>query len=210
MKKIDVIVTDMRASVWDQIPQKDHKQVDVEMKEIPIYGLKAFAAFQLMVRLKFQIKNNSNFVISRPDQDVTLDSLNISKLNDGDRLIILDSKEQQVPFTYRQVMNTIPHTKTITDQDGTYYGNKDQNAAAFAIAELVDNALSATAHNDGNRIIEVRFHENGDKSSLLILDNGCGMNSDVLKSGLIFKAPKDVRRIAAKNLISHFFSQTVF
>lgn len=58
---------------------------------------------------------------------------------------------------------------------------------------MVDNALAATVGNDGERVIEIRFHEDGPNSCLVVLDNGSGMNSETLRPSLKFKAPKEDR-----------------
>lgn len=68
----------------------------------------------------------------------------------------------------------------------------EQNPAAFALAELVDNALAAVSNNTGRKIIEVRYF-GGANPSLHVLDNGCGMDSETLQSDLRYKAPKKSR-----------------
>jgi len=42
-------------------------------------------------------------------------------------------------------------------------------------------------------MIEINFYDNGIASALAVLDNGCGMNSETLKTSLKYKAPKDAR-----------------
>jgi len=64
----------------------------------------------------------------------------------------------------------------------------------ISIAELIDNSLSATKHNDGLRLIEIRFYDNDKDSMVVIIDNGKGMNRKQLNDWAKFKYSKFDRK----------------
>ncbi|XP_014883994.1 structural maintenance of chromosomes flexible hinge domain-containing protein 1-like [Poecilia latipinna] len=66
---------------------------------------------------------------------------------------------------------------------------------ACALAELVDNALSATAKNTGSRSIEIRmlFNKTLGKPAIIVLDNGSGMTSKHLNNWAVYRLSKFTR-----------------
>ncbi|KAM4611207.1 structural maintenance of chromosomes flexible hinge domain-containing protein 1-like, partial [Discoglossus pictus] len=66
---------------------------------------------------------------------------------------------------------------------------------AFALAELIDNSLSATAYNQDIRNIQIRllFDETHGKPAIAVMDNGKGMSSTQLKNWAIYRLSKFTR-----------------
>ena len=64
---------------------------------------------------------------------------------------------------------------------------------AFAFAELIDNALSAT-HGMNDRDVEVQlvFDDNAGHS-IIVIDNGCGMSTRKLNDWAIYRLSKHSR-----------------
>ncbi|XP_041424232.1 structural maintenance of chromosomes flexible hinge domain-containing protein 1-like [Xenopus laevis] len=83
-----------------------------------------------------------------------------------------------------------------------YYASEGQNPSPFALAELIDNSLSATAQNPGVRNIQIRllFDETQGKPAVVVIDNGKGMNSTQLKNWAIYRLSKFTRGAAALRL----------
>ncbi|XP_074656148.1 structural maintenance of chromosomes flexible hinge domain-containing protein 1-like [Tubulanus polymorphus] len=74
-----------------------------------------------------------------------------------------------------------------------YYASEGQNPLPYAIAELIDNALYATAENTEKRTIEVRLHFDDttpSKNMICVIDNGKGMNPRQLNNWAVYRLSK--------------------
>ncbi|KAH7937040.1 hypothetical protein HPB49_007557 [Dermacentor silvarum] len=75
---------------------------------------------------------------------------------------------------------------------------------AYAFAELIDNSLAATKNNVGSRKIELKLYlddsSQQEKSTILVLDNGCGMTSWQLNNWAIYRLSKFIRKDKALQL----------
>lgn len=84
----------------------------------------------------------------------------------------------------------------------------------MALAELIDNAIEYTRHNEGPRNISITC--NKDTKTLVLEDNGCGMDKNALKSwGVIAETQSNIKKDtipeyaspeAEKKYLSSFFS----
>uniref|UniRef100_A0A8C6YA03 Structural maintenance of chromosomes flexible hinge domain-containing protein 1 n=1 Tax=Naja naja TaxID=35670 RepID=A0A8C6YA03_NAJNA len=67
---------------------------------------------------------------------------------------------------------------------------------AYALAELIDNSLSATSQNSGNRHIELKllFDDTQGKPAVVVIDNGRGMTSKQLNNWAVYRLSKFIRQ----------------
>eukprot|EP00064_Thunnus_orientalis_P020276 superscaffoldBa00005492_g20410 len=79
-------------------------------------------------------------------------------LQDATTLYLLQREDQALSEAVEEHIMFAPHYDTLV-QSGMYeyYASKGHNALPYALAELIDNALSATAKNTGVRTIEIRM-----------------------------------------------------
>uniref|UniRef100_A0A3B4YHK7 Structural maintenance of chromosomes flexible hinge domain containing 1 n=1 Tax=Seriola lalandi dorsalis TaxID=1841481 RepID=A0A3B4YHK7_SERLL len=144
---------------------------------------------------EFAIRSHEIFVLATTDRTV-LDFDKYEKLQDGSTLYLLQREDQALPVATEEHIMFTPHFDTLI-QCGTYeyYSSEGQNSLPYAIAELIDNALSATAKKTGTRTIELRmlFDESLGKPAVIVLDNGCGMTSKQLNNWAVYRLSKFTR-----------------
>ncbi|OXA41921.1 structural maintenance of chromosomes flexible hinge domain-containing protein 1 [Folsomia candida] len=195
VRQVDIIVTDLRDSVYQG--RQDRTQIDIELSGVHIKNADlavSLANIRRSLGSKLSARGSNPFKICNTDKQ-PIESMKVQGLLSLRNLILLDEGQTTFPIVYKQSCSIVPHIKVVTSQEGKFYGLEEHNRAAFALAELVDNSLSATANNSGRRIIEILFYENGPNSSVVVLDNGCGMSSDELRTSLKHKAPKETRLV---------------
>ena len=118
-EQFELKITDMRASRWKSIPREQWKQ-----QNLTISGLEMkedFEVLQNKIRLALNDGRGLSFVVCNPDR-VEVNKSNSSILKNGDSLILLDHRDQPLPFTFELGFNTAPHPKTVTSQKGAYHG----------------------------------------------------------------------------------------
>ncbi|XP_021951231.1 uncharacterized protein LOC110848345 isoform X2 [Folsomia candida] len=190
---VDIIVTDLRDSTYNG--KQDKTQIDIELNGVTIINANlsvSLANIRRSLESKLAARESNPFKICNTDNH-PIESMKVQGLVGIKNLILLDEGQTTYPIVYTRSCSFVPHIKVVTSQEGKFYGLEEHNMAAFALAELVDNSLSATANNIERRIIEIRFYENGPNSSVVVLDNGCGMSSEELRTSLKHKAPKETR-----------------
>uniref|UniRef100_A0A8C4HS78 Structural maintenance of chromosomes flexible hinge domain containing 1 n=1 Tax=Dicentrarchus labrax TaxID=13489 RepID=A0A8C4HS78_DICLA len=109
---------------------------------------------------------------------------------------MLQQEDQALSVATKEHITFTPHHNTLTGSGMyEYYASEGQKPLSYALAELVDNALSATAKNPGMRTIEIRmlFDETLGKPAVIILDNGCGMTSKQLNNWAVYRLSKFTR-----------------
>ncbi|XP_051997338.1 structural maintenance of chromosomes flexible hinge domain-containing protein 1 [Xyrauchen texanus] len=151
--------------------------------------------FLQAVRQVFSLSRNETFVISTTDRR-EIDEELYKELDDGKTLHLLQSVDQQLPAATQERIEYLPHYHTLV-QCGMYeyYASEGQKALPYAFAELIDNALSATANNTGIRSIEIRllFDEAQGGPAVVVMDNGCGMTSKQLNNWAVYRLSKFIR-----------------
>ncbi|XP_071341029.1 structural maintenance of chromosomes flexible hinge domain-containing protein 1 isoform X2 [Trachinotus anak] len=151
-----------------------------------------FNAFLQILHKKFAIHPHEIFVLATTDRAV-LDYDKFEELQHGSTLYLLQREDQALPVAMKEHIMFRPHYDTLT-QCGTYeyYSSEGKNSLPYALAELIDNALSATAKNTGTRTIEIRmlFDESLGKPAVIVLDNGCGMTSKQLNNWAVYRLSK--------------------
>uniref|UniRef100_A0A3Q3B697 Structural maintenance of chromosomes flexible hinge domain containing 1 n=1 Tax=Kryptolebias marmoratus TaxID=37003 RepID=A0A3Q3B697_KRYMA len=147
----------------------------------------------------FAIASHELFVLVTTDRTV-VDSNKfvlfiVEELQDGCTLYLLRHSGQALPAATQEDINFVPHYNTLIES-GTYeYFAEGQKSLPCSLAELVDNALSATANNRETRTIEIRmlFDKVFGKPAVIVLDNGCGMTSKQLNNWARYRLSKFAR-----------------
>lgn len=136
--------------------------------------------------------SHKTFVLATTDRTI-LDSDKFMELEDGSTLYMLQQGNQALPMVTEEQIQFVPHYDTlICGGMYEYYASEGQTALSYTLAELIDNALSATAKNEGLRTIEIRmlFDETRGKPAIIVLDNGCGMTSKKLNKWAVYRLSK--------------------
>ncbi|XP_047424632.1 structural maintenance of chromosomes flexible hinge domain-containing protein 1 isoform X2 [Mugil cephalus] len=166
-----------------------------EPKEKTVKTSSDFNNFCQALHKEFEIRSYEVFVLTTTDRTL-LDSDKFKELPDGSTLYLLKQETQALPRAIEEQISFTPHYNTIT-QCGMYeyYASEGQTSLPYALAELIDNSLSATAKTSGVRTIEIRmmFDETFGKPAVIVLDNGCGMTSVQLKNWAVYRLSKFTR-----------------
>ncbi|KAM9337171.1 structural maintenance of chromosomes flexible hinge domain-containing protein 1 [Symphorus nematophorus] len=158
---------------------------------LEITGLN-FNGFLQILRQKFAIRLNEAFVLVTTDRKV-LDSDKFEELEEGSSLYVLQRANQPLPVATKEHITFQPHHDTIVGGGMyEYYSSEGQNSLPYALAELIDNSISATAKTKGKRTVEIRmlFDETRGKPAVVILDNGCGMTTKQLNNWAVYRYSK--------------------
>uniref|UniRef100_G3NJJ1 Histidine kinase/HSP90-like ATPase domain-containing protein n=2 Tax=Gasterosteus aculeatus TaxID=69293 RepID=G3NJJ1_GASAC len=149
-----------------------------------------FNRFLRLLLPKFAIPPHEKFVLATTDR-VILDFHKFEDLQDGSTLHLLQREDQALTAATEEHINFTPHYDTLI-KGGLYeyYASEGQNPLAYALAELIDNSLSATAKNPGARTVEIRMVFDGGKPTVIVLDNGCGMTFTQLKNWAVYRLSK--------------------
>uniref|UniRef100_A0A8C4HPB8 Structural maintenance of chromosomes flexible hinge domain containing 1 n=1 Tax=Dicentrarchus labrax TaxID=13489 RepID=A0A8C4HPB8_DICLA len=154
-----------------------------------------FNDFLQVVQKEFAIRSHETFVLTTTDRTV-LDYDKFEELQDRSTVHMLQQEDQALSVATKEHITFTPHHNTLTGSGMyEYYASEGQKPLSYALAELVDNALSATAKNPGMRTIEIRmlFDETLGKPAVIILDNGCGMTSKQLNNWAVYRLSKFTR-----------------
>ncbi|XP_026217688.1 structural maintenance of chromosomes flexible hinge domain-containing protein 1 [Anabas testudineus] len=155
-----------------------------------------FNVFLGRLRQVFAINSQELFVLTTTDRTV-LDYDKFRKLQDGTTVYLLQTKNQALQVAAVEEITFMPHYDTLI-RSGMYeyYASEGQNPLPYALAELIDNSLSATAKNKGTRTIEIQmmFNETLGKPAVIVLDNGCGMTPQKLNNWAVYRLSKFTRQ----------------
>lgn len=169
-----------------------HSKVKEEWLETSGLDLKGFLHD---LSKTFSVPAQETFVVVTTERRV-LDADQFSRLQNGATLYMLRMQDQKLEMPTEELINFTPHHDTVVES-GTfkYYDSEGKKSLPYALADLVDNALTATANNTGVRTIEIQmlFDENPGKSAVIVLDNGCGMTSKQLNNWAVYKLSKFTR-----------------
>lgn len=155
-----------------------------------------FNDFVDALQQEFEIDQQEPFVLVTTDRTV-LDFDKFEDLQDESTLHLLQNEDQAPSVATKECIKFTPHYDTVVKSGMyEYYASQGQNPLPYTLAELIDNALSATAKNTGMRTIELRmlFDETIGKPAVIVLDNGCGMTSEQLKNWAVFRLSKFNRK----------------
>ncbi|XP_065524143.1 structural maintenance of chromosomes flexible hinge domain-containing protein 1 isoform X1 [Lathamus discolor] len=172
------------------------EQADPDEKVLN-YGKDNYRGFRSAVRQAFGIADDEDFVITTTSRkEITED--NFSELvKDGITLYLLQSVDQMLLLATKERIDFLPHYDTLVKSGMyEYYASEGQNPLPFALAELIDNSLSATSRNTGVRSIQIKllFDESQGKSAVAVIDNGRGMTSKQLNNWAVYRLSKFTRQ----------------
>ncbi|XP_005042005.1 PREDICTED: structural maintenance of chromosomes flexible hinge domain-containing protein 1 [Ficedula albicollis] len=103
--------------------------------------------------------------------------------------MLLSATKERIDF--------LPHYDTLVKSGMyEYYASEGQNPLPFALAELIDNSLSATSQNTGIRSIQIKllFDDSQGKPAVAVIDNGSGMTSKQLNNWAVYRLSKFTRQ----------------
>ncbi|KAK3088610.1 hypothetical protein FSP39_021256 [Pinctada imbricata] len=183
----------------------DRRATDAPEVKIATGGLFSFDDFKARVREALNIGKRESFVLATTNREEIEDDPSWDNIDKGDTLYILRDINQELCAPAQERVTFLPHYDTIV-KGGLYeyYASEGQNPLPYAFAELIDNALSATADNEGPRKIEIRLHFDESKpqnSCVFIVDNGKGMNPRQLNNWAIYRLSK-FKRIDQRGKVS--------
>uniref|UniRef100_A0A8D2J829 Structural maintenance of chromosomes flexible hinge domain containing 1 n=1 Tax=Varanus komodoensis TaxID=61221 RepID=A0A8D2J829_VARKO len=110
---------------------------------------------------------------------------------------LLQSVDQSLPSATQERIDFLPHYDTLVKSGMyEYYASEGQNPLPFALAELIDNSLSATSQNTGVRRIQLKllFDDTQGKPAVAVIDNGRGMTSKQLNNWAVYRLSKFTRQ----------------
>ncbi|KAK7881734.1 hypothetical protein WMY93_030143 [Mugilogobius chulae] len=152
-----------------------------------------FEGFLRILSETFSVPDHEKFLLVTTERTV-LDAEIFSKLDDRATLYMLQREDQALEVPAEELIYFTPHHDTVVES-GTfkYYDSEGKKSLPNALADLVDNSLSATVNNSGMRRIEIRavaFDESYCKPAVIVWDNGCGMTSKQLNNWAVYKLSK--------------------
>lgn len=152
----------------------------------------------------YGIVSAESFVICTTNRE-EINKATYEKLEGGETLYVLKNIDQELTGQTFQKVEYLPHYDTIIKSGMyEYYASEGHNPLPYAFAELIDNSLAATKNNVGSRKIELKLYlddsSQQEKSTILVLDNGCGMTSWQLNNWAIYRLSKFIRKDKALQL----------
>uniref|UniRef100_A0A8C5ZDK9 Structural maintenance of chromosomes flexible hinge domain containing 1 n=1 Tax=Marmota marmota marmota TaxID=9994 RepID=A0A8C5ZDK9_MARMA len=156
-----------------------------------------YAAFRASVCQTLGISPEEKFVITTTSRkEITCDNFD-ETVKDGVTLYLLQSVNQLLLTATKERIDFLPHYDTLVKSGMyEYYASEGQNPLPFALAELIDNSLSATSRNVGIRRIQIKllFDETQGKPAVAVIDNGRGMTSKQLNNWAVYRLSKFTRQ----------------
>ncbi|XP_070276661.1 structural maintenance of chromosomes flexible hinge domain-containing protein 1 isoform X2 [Myotis yumanensis] len=156
-----------------------------------------YAGFRASVRQTLGISPEEKFVITTTSRkEITSDNFD-ETVKDGVTLYLLQSVDQLLLTATKERIEFLPHYDTLVKSGMyEYYASEGQNPLPFALAELIDNSLSATSRNTGIRKIQIKLHfdETQGKPAVAVIDNGRGMTSKQLNNWAVYRLSKFTRQ----------------
>uniref|UniRef100_A0A8C3C1C1 Structural maintenance of chromosomes flexible hinge domain-containing protein 1 n=1 Tax=Cairina moschata TaxID=8855 RepID=A0A8C3C1C1_CAIMO len=172
------------------------EQADPEEKALSC-GRDSYRAFRAAVCQAFGIASDENFVITTTNRkEITEDNFS-DLVQDGVTLYLLQSVDQMLLTATKERIDFLPHYDTLVKSGMyEYYASEGQNPLPFALAELIDNSLSATSRNAGIRSIQIKllFDDSNGKPAVAVIDNGRGMTSKELNNWAVYRLSKFTRQ----------------
>eukprot|EP00878_Enallax_costatus_P028476 GHUV01030760.1.p1 GENE.GHUV01030760.1~~GHUV01030760.1.p1 ORF type:complete len:246 (+),score=76.14 GHUV01030760.1:367-1104(+) len=134
-------------------------------------------------------------VISDGHNDICNDE-QVQQLQAGQRLLVRPNQSKDVAV-FKERISFNPHPKTLTMAgDYEYFAAQGHAPLAFALAELIDNALRATKSNrDRPRSITISLvtDEKASRGMVCVRDNGCGMTVQELNNWAVMNLSMEDR-----------------
>ncbi|XP_065840856.1 structural maintenance of chromosomes flexible hinge domain-containing protein 1-like [Oscarella lobularis] len=150
-----------------------------------------YAEFRRRVHQAFDVAKTNKIVVTNTSRQEISDSPSYHDLVEPNvTLYVLNAKDQVLVAPTDERIEYTPHYDTLVKSGiYEYYASEGHNPLPYAFAELIDNALAATADNKGLRNIELLLHFD-DVPCVCVLDNGQGMTSRQLNYWAIYRLSK--------------------
>ncbi|XP_075389278.1 structural maintenance of chromosomes flexible hinge domain-containing protein 1 [Tenrec ecaudatus] len=156
-----------------------------------------YSGFRARVCQTLGISPEEKFVITTTSRkEINCDNFD-EIVKDGVTLYLLQSVNQLLLSATKERIDFLPHYDTLVKSGMyEYYASEGQNPLPFALAELIDNSLSATSRNNGIRRIQIKllFDEAQGKPAVAVIDNGRGMTSKQLNNWAVYRLSKFTRQ----------------
>ncbi|XP_053101695.1 structural maintenance of chromosomes flexible hinge domain-containing protein 1 isoform X3 [Hemicordylus capensis] len=158
---------------------------------------KTYEGFRNAVCQVFGISFEETFIITTTNRKEITDENFNEIVQDGKTFYLLRSVDQSLPSATKERIDFLPHYDTLVKSGMyEYYASEGQNPLPFALAELIDNSLSATSQNTGIRSIQLKllFDDTQGKPAVAMIDNGRGMTSKQLNNWAVYRLSKFTRQ----------------
>lgn len=173
------------------------KESELGERALQVSNRAGYAEFRAAVCQTIGISSEEKFVITTTSRkEITRDNFD-EAVKDGVTLYLLQSVDQSLLTATKERIDFLPHYDTLVKSGMyEYYASEGQNPLPFALAELIDNSLSATSHNVGVRKIQIKllFDETQGKPAVAVVDNGRGMTSKQLNNWAVYRLSKFTRQ----------------
>ncbi|KAM7316296.1 structural maintenance of chromosomes flexible hinge domain-containing protein 1 isoform X1 [Alexandromys fortis] len=173
------------------------KESELGERALQVSNRAGYAEFRAAVCQTIGISSEEKFVITTTSRkEITRDNFD-EAVRDGVTLYLLQSVDQSLLTATKERIDFLPHYDTLVKSGMyEYYASEGQNPLPFALAELIDNSLSATSHNVGVRRIQIKllFDETQGKPAVAVIDNGRGMTSKQLNNWAVYRLSKFTRQ----------------
>ncbi|XP_063155220.1 structural maintenance of chromosomes flexible hinge domain-containing protein 1 [Candoia aspera] len=182
----------LSVSVYDRRRDQSDEAAKVVQCHAANYG-----DFLNAVRQVFGISSKETFIITTTARK-EITSENFGQIvKDKITFYLLQRVEQLLTSATKEYIDFLPHYDTLVKSGMyEYYASEGQNPLPFALAELIDNSLSATSKNSGARCIQLKllFDDSQGKPAVAVIDNGRGMTSKQLNNWAVFRLSKFTRQ----------------
>ncbi|XP_021120852.1 structural maintenance of chromosomes flexible hinge domain-containing protein 1 isoform X2 [Heterocephalus glaber] len=173
------------------------KESELGDRALQVAERAGLAGFRASVCQTLGISPEEKFVITTTNRkEITCDNFD-ETVKDGVTLYLLQSVNQLLLSATKERIDFLPHYDTLVKSGMyEYYASEGQNPLPFALAELIDNSLSATSRNVGIRRIQIKllFDETQGKPAVAVMDNGRGMTSKQLNNWAVYRLSKFTRQ----------------
>jgi len=179
----------------------DRRQINGKSVKISLGGLFNYQEFRSKIKKAIGIQDSDErkFVIVTTNRlRITSNQSYESYVESGDTLYILRDANQDLVEPVMEHIEYLPHYDTLVKSGMyEYYESAGQNPLCFAFAELIDNALTATAFNEGPREIKLTlyFDSTSCVNAVCVSDNGSGMTSKDLNNWAVYRLSKFNRNL---------------
>ncbi|XP_044280413.1 structural maintenance of chromosomes flexible hinge domain-containing protein 1 isoform X4 [Varanus komodoensis] len=160
-------------------------------------GQENYGHFRSAVCQVFGISSEENFIITTTNRKEMTNENFSEMVKDKMTFYLLQSVDQSLPSATQERIDFLPHYDTLVKSGMyEYYASEGQNPLPFALAELIDNSLSATSQNTGVRRIQLKllFDDTQGKPAVAVIDNGRGMTSKQLNNWAVYRLSKFTRQ----------------
>ncbi|XP_064474023.1 structural maintenance of chromosomes flexible hinge domain-containing protein 1-like isoform X2 [Ornithodoros turicata] len=177
----------------------DRRKTSAPQSSITLKKNATYLDLRTAITKQFAIPTSESFLVCTTNRE-EIGAESFGHLDGGETLYVLKSIDQELTGQTFEKVEYLPHYDTIIKSGMyEYYASEGQNPLPYAFAELIDNSLAATKCNKGSRKIELKLYlddssSQQDRSTIFVIDNGCGMTSWQLNNWAIYRLSKFTRK----------------